>query len=361
MHLVQFSQNNMTQLTYAKAINSAIKIAMLKDEHVICYGLGADDPKGVFGTLSGLQQLFGDERVFDIPTSENAMTGVAIGASIGGYKTVLTHQRLDFALLSIDQIVNGAAKMHYMFNGEINVPLTIRMIIGRGWGQGPTHSQNLQAWFAHIPGLKVVMPASAFDAKGLLLSAIFDPNPVIFLEHRWLHNSMSSVPDEDYRIEIGKSKKLMDGDDITLVSMSYMTIEAIKASKYLKEKGINIDLIDLRSIKPLDLENILKSLSKTGRLLVLDTGAITCSVATDIIAKISINHFNLLKQNPSILAMPDYPEPTSYGLTKKFYKNAADVADRILSILDIKGIDPYCDMVMPNHHDVPGDWFQGPF
>ena len=351
----------MINSTYAQAINSAIKIAMSSDEHVICYGLGVDDPKGVFGTTIGLKELFGNERIFDMPTSENAMTGVAIGAAIGGYKTILTHQRLDFALLSLDQIVNGAAKMHYMFNGEINVPLTIRMIIGRGWGQGPTHSQNLQAWFAHIPGLKVVMPSSAFDAKGLLLSSIFDPNPVIFLEHRWLHNSTSYVPEEDYRIEIGLSKKLMNGDDITVVSMSYMTVEALKACKYLKEKGINVDLIDLRSIKPLDIENIVKSLSKTGKILVLDTGAKTCSVASDIIAKISTDNFMLLKQKPKILAMPDCPEPTSYGLTKRYYKSAADVAYEILNILDIKKIDPYIDIQQPLHHDIPGEWFKGPF
>ena len=351
----------MTLLTYAQAINSAIKIAMSKDEKVLCYGLGADDPKGIFGTTLGLKDIFGENRVFDMPTSENGMTGVAIGAAIGGYKTIITHQRLDFALLSIDQIVNGAAKMHYMFNGEINVPLTIRMIIGRGWGQGPTHSQNLQAWFAHIPGLKVVMPTSAYDAKGLLLSSIFDPNPVIFLEHRWLHNSTSNIPEDDYRIEIGLSNKLMEGDDITLVSMSYMTVEAIKAAEYLKEKGINIDLIDLRSIKPLDITSIVNSLSKTGKLLVLDTGAITCSVASDIIAKISTTNFNLFKEKPHILAMPDSPEPTSYGLTKNFYKNSADIADKILSILQIKGINPFKDIVEPLNHDVPDKTFKGPF
>ena len=175
------------------------------------------DPKGIFGSTLGLENKFGKERVFDMPTSENAMTGVAIGAAIGGYKTIMTHQRLDFFLFAMDQLVNGAAKMHYMFNGELKVPITIRLILGRGWGQGPTHSQNLQSWFAHIPGLKVVMPSSAEDAKGLLLSSIFDPNPVLFLEHRWLHNSSSDIIEGDFRIPLGKSKKLNKREMILLL------------------------------------------------------------------------------------------------------------------------------------------------
>lgn len=184
----------MAQLTFAKAINAALHEAMSLDSSVICYGLGVTDPKTVFGTTANLAERFGGDRVFDMPTSENAMTGIAIGAALNGIKPVMTHQRLDFFLLALDQLVNGAAKWHYMFGSQVTVPLTIRLILGRGWGQGPTHSQNLQAWFAHIPGLKVVMPTTPGDAKGLLLSSVFDPNPVVFLEHRWLHNTMGEVP-----------------------------------------------------------------------------------------------------------------------------------------------------------------------
>tara|TARA_Y100000589_G_scaffold328211_1_gene371811 strand:+ start:1739 stop:2794 length:1056 start_codon:yes stop_codon:yes gene_type:complete len=351
----------MQNITFAESINSAIEIAMNIDEKVICYGLGATDPKGIFGTTIGLEKKFGKERVFDMPTSENAMTGVAIGASIGGFKTIMTHQRLDFFLLAMDQLVNSAAKMHYMFNGELKVPITIRLILGRGWGQGPTHSQNLQSWFAHIPGLKIVMPSSAEDAKGLLLSSIFDSNPVLFLEHRWLHNSSSQVAEGDYRIKLGEAKKLLEGKDISIISMSYLTAEALKAANYLKNFGINCDLIDLRSIKPLDLKTIVNSLDKTGRILVLDTGASTCSVASDIITKLVTQYFSLFKVPPSILAMPDVPEPTSYALTKKFYIRAADIALRVLQILGIDNIDPHKDIPEPEPHDVPGDWFKGPF
>ena len=158
---------------YSEAVNEGISMAMEIDENVICYGLGVPDPKGVFGTTLGLREKFGGNRVFDIPTSENALTGVAIGASLNGIRPIFTHQRLDFFLLAMDQLINNAAKWSYMFGGQSCVPITIRLIIGRGWGQGPTHSQNLQAMFSHIPGLKVVMPATANDAKGLLLESIF--------------------------------------------------------------------------------------------------------------------------------------------------------------------------------------------
>ena len=204
-------------LTFAKAINEALSQAMQIDNSVICYGLGIDDPKGVFGTTLGLKEKFGNNRVFDVPASENALTGIAIGASLNGIRPVMSHQRLDFFLLAMDQLVNNAAKWHYMFGGKRSVPITIRLIIGRGWGQGPSHSQNLQAWLAHIPGLKVVMPTTARDAKGLLISSIFDDNPVLFIEHRWLYNLEDDVPEKDFRIPIGKAQQLKVGNDISIV------------------------------------------------------------------------------------------------------------------------------------------------
>ena len=180
-------KDKMINTNFASAINDALSVAMTSDKNIICYGLGVTDPKGVFGTTLGLEKKFGNDRVFDVPTSENALTGIGIGASLHNTKSIMTHQRLDFFLLAMDQLVNNAAKWYYMYGGKKSVPITIRLIIGRGWGQGPTHSQNLQSWFAHIPGLKVVIPTNPYDAKGMLLSAIRDPNPVIFLEHRWFH------------------------------------------------------------------------------------------------------------------------------------------------------------------------------
>ena len=350
------------KITFAEAINEALGQALRKDKNLICYGLGVTDPKAVFGTTKGLEKKFGSSRVFDMPTSENAMTGVGIGAGLNKIKSVVTHQRLDFFLLAMDQLINGAAKYHYMYGSKLSVPITIRLIIGRGWGQGPTHSQNLQAWFAHIPGLKVVMPSNAQDAKTLLLSAIHDPNPVIYLEHRWLHNSKGNVSKREIVEKLGKAKVLKKGKNITVISMSYMTVESMRAAIFLESKlNISIEVIDLRSIKPIDWEIIFKSVKKTGRVLVVDTGYTTGSVAGEIIARIMIDNFRNIKSPPARLAMPDVPEPTSFALTKNFYVDAKDIAEKILHILSLNPSVLKNGFKKNKNHDVPDEYFKGPF
>jgi pyruvate/2-oxoglutarate/acetoin dehydrogenase E1 component len=350
-------------ITFAAAVNEALTEAMLQDDNVICYGLGVTDPKAVFGTTSGLESRFGRSRVFDMPTSENAMTGVAIGAALGGLRPVMTHQRLDFFLLALDQLVNAAAKWHYMFGSQQSVPITIRLIVGRGWGQGPTHSQNLHAWFAHIPGLKVVMPTTPEDAKGLLLSSIFDPNPVVFIEHRWLHGGRSVVPEGDYRTPIGKARVLRTGTDITLVSMSYLAVEAMEAAKVLsRDHGIEAEVIDLRSVRPLDWQTVLSSVARTGRLLALDTGFATGSVAGEIVARASMELFDKLKERPSRLAMPDQSEPTSVALTRGFYVRAQQIVECVAEMLGRPvRLTEHDSASAAQVHDVPGPWFSGPF
>jgi pyruvate dehydrogenase E1 component beta subunit len=345
-----------------QAILEGIEQAMSQDNSVICYGLGADDPKGIFGTTLGLQKKFGAERVFDMPTSENAMTGVAIGAALAGLKPIMIHQRLDFFLLALDQLVNNAAKWQYMFGGQSSpVPIVIRLILGRGWGQGPTHSQNLQAWFNHIPGLKVVMPASAEDAKGLLLSSIFDPNPVVFLEHRWIHNLEGDVPVGDYRIPLGRAKLLSSGDQVTIVSMSYMTVEALHALEHLRAMNVSVDLLDLRTISPMDWPAIETSVKKTGRLLVLDTSNETNSVAGEIIARMSMRHFDVLKVAPRRLALPDHPSPTSPALSENYYQRAEHIVEAVGLMLGQDLRAQQITQLRKNPHDVPGAWFTGPF
>lgn len=348
-------------LTYTTAVNEALTIAMEHDPKVICFGLGVDDPKRIFGTTSNLQERFGKKRVFDMPTSENGMTGVGVGASLAGYRPVMVHQRLDFFLLAMDQLVNSAAKWYYMFGGQVSVPIVIRLIIGKGWGQGPTHSQNLQAWFSHIPGLKVVMPTTPADAKGLLLESIFDDNPVVFLEHRWVHNSEGQVPVGDYRVPIGKARIAREGKDITIVSMAYMTVEALQAAAYLENQGVSCEVIDLRTIRPIDWETIFTSVQKTKKLLVLDTGIATGSVAGEIIARVCMERFADLSQPPLRIAMPDNPEPTSFGLTKHYYPSCEAIVGSIAKMLS-KSID-VTELSKKRHclHDVPGDWFKGPF
>jgi pyruvate dehydrogenase E1 component beta subunit len=351
----------MPMMSFAAAIHDALAQALALDPRVVVYGLGATDPKGVFGTTLGLHEKFGTERVFDMPTSENAMTGIGVGAALGGLRPVLTHQRLDFALLSLDQIVNNAAKWRFMFGGKRGVPLTIRMIIGRGWGQGPTHSQSLQAWFAHVPGLKVVMPTTPEDAKGLLLASIFDDDPVIFLEHRWLHNMQGEVPAGDHRTPIGQARLLRPGADATVVATSLMTVEALHAVEHLAGQGVHCDLIDLRSVRPIDWPTLEASVRKTGRLLAVDTGYQTGGISGEIVARITGSCWKDLRAAPRRLAMPDVPEATSPALTQHYHVRAEHIAAALGELVG-RPVESASLAAARNHpHDVPGDWFKGPF
>jgi len=348
-------------LTAAESINQALKLSMQKDKNLICYGLGATDPAKIFNTTQNLLEKFGKERVFDVPTSENALTGIGIGACIGGLRVVMSHQRLDFALLSFDQIINNAAKWSYMFGGNSNpVSITIRMVIGKGWGQGPTHAQSLQSLFAHIPGLKVVMPSSPSDAKGLLISSIFDPDPVIFLEHRWLHGLKEKVNQNFYKTPLKKCKKIFSGKDITIVTMSNMTVEMKKIIKFLKIKKINCELIDLRTISPIDYNTIVKSVKKTGKLLIVDTSHKTLSISSQISSFISENNFEFLKMGPQIIGLPDYPVPTSHSLTKYYYPNSIKIINKILKMTN-KKVKINRKLFENKVHDKPGEWFTGAF
>lgn len=348
--------------TYAEAIREATDQCLAHNSAVYLMGLGVPDPKGVFGTTLGLQKKYGEKRVMDMPVSENAMTGVAIGSAIAGMRPIMTHQRVDFMLLSLDQIINNAAKWHYMFGGKMKVPLVIRMIIGQGWGQGPQHSQSLQALFAHIPGLKVVMPATAHDAKGLLIASVEDDNPVIYIEHRWLHNVFGLVPDKMYRVKIGQAQRLSQGKDITIVSSSYMSLEALKAVKILKKDRIGVDLIDLRTIKPLDEKTILKSVKKTGRLLVLDHAWKSFGVSAEIISLVSENAYDSLKAPPLRIALPDIPTPTSRALANHYYPRVIDVVNSAYKMLGLpKKSEEQLGILSDIPLDVPDKSFTGPF
>ena len=351
----------MTQKTFSAAINEALHEAMQADPTVICYGLGVTDPKAVFNTTYNLEKQFGVERVFDMPTSENAMTGVAIGAALNGIKSVVTHQRIDFFLLAMDQLVNGAAKWHYMFGSQKSVPITIRLIVGRGWGQGPTHSQNFHSWFSNVPGLKVVMPTSPKDHKGLLISSIFDDNPVIFIEQRWIHNTVGPVSENFFKTPIGKANIVKEGKDITIVAMSYLTNEAIRASEYLKEIGINAEILDLRSLKPIDYNTILKSVKKTRRIIVLDPSHKTCSYGSEIISTVSQKLFNKLKAPPSLMTFPDFPMPTSQAFNDSYYFGYKKIYIKIAKNIFNKKPSKIIQKDINKFHDVPDKNFLGPF
>ena len=351
----------MRKITFADAINEAIWTAMKESKDVITYGLGVPDPKGIFGTTLGLQDEFGAARVFDTPTSENAMTGIGIGAAINGLRPIMVHQRVDFFLLALDQLINNAAKWNFMFGGASKVPITIRLIVGHGWGQGPTHSQNLQSLFSQIPGLKVVIPSTAYDAKGLLLESIFDNDPVIFLEHRWLYGLESNVPESSYRIPIGKANLVNEGKDLTIVSLSYMTIESIQAVKELEKIGIHCDLIDLRTTSPLDFDLVRESVKKTGKLIAVDSSVKNFSVASEVIADCSIEVHKYLKKPPRRVALDNAPSPTSFGLTESYYNGALEIYNEALNLLGINENNTQNKFLKEKPHDVPGDWFKGPF
>lgn len=347
------------QLSYCEAVREATDECMAADPSVYVMGLGVPDPKAIFGSTAGLQEKYGSERVMDMPLSENAMTGVAIGSALRGMRPILTHQRLDFLLLSLDQIINNAAKWHYMFGGKQSVPIVIRAVIGRGWGQGPQHSQSLQAIFTQIPGLRVIMPATPYDAKGLLITAIEESNPVIMLEHRWLHQTSGAVPEGLYRIPLGQAALKREGQDVTLIGNSYTTLECINAAEALADQGIEADVIDLRSLAPWDRKTVFASVRKTGRVIVTDGACRTGSFAGELVAEITEQCFDSLKLAPRRICHPDVPVPTSPALTANYYPGADSIAQLALELMGQKRrpLVPASDVP----HDVPNPAFRGPF
>jgi len=354
------------EIKYSEAIREALAQVMAKDERVFIMGIGVDDQKGIFGTTLDLHKEFGRKRVFDTPVSENTITGVGLGSALVGMRPVIVHARIDFMLYSMDQIVNHAAIWNYMSGGRLKVPLIIRAIIGRGWGQGAQHSKNLQAMFMHIPGLKVVMPTTPYDVKGLLISSIEDNNPIIFIEHRWLYNIKGYVPEKMYRVPIGKAKIVRKGEDITIAATSYMTMESIKASNILEKIEVYPEIVDIRTIKPLDRDLIIESVKRTGRLLVVDSGWTTGGIAAEVIASVVESIYNDLECSPQRICLTDTPTPTSNALTKYFYPTHVDIVKKVLKMLNKSEKDiskiikaEQKNKVIPS--DVPDLSFTGPF
>src|SRR6266852_5792939 len=257
-------------LSYVDAISEATDLEMARDPSVIVFGLDVDDPKAIQGTTSGLLEKYGPERVFGTPLSEDAMTGVAIGMAFAGLRPIHIHIRMDFLMLAMNQLINVAAKSRYMYGGQLHVPLVVRAMIGKSWGQGAQHSQGLHSFFMHVPGLKVVAPATPYDAKGCLIAAIRDDNPVLYVEHRILHFLKGPVPEDPYTVQPGRARVTATGGDVTLVGISHMQVECLKARCYLEDAGIAAEVIDPIWLSPLDVDTIAGSVRKTGRLLVVD-------------------------------------------------------------------------------------------
>ena len=339
------------KIKFSEAIKQSINELMLKDKNIILMGLGVGDAKNIFGTTAGLKEKFGNNRVFDVPCSENALTGIAIGFGIRK-KVILTHQRFDFALLSFDQLINNAAKLHYMFGGNINTNITIRAIIGKGWGQGPTHSQNFQSLLAHIPGIKIFYPFSANDIYNILIKSVNDPNPVLILEHRWLYELKSTIK---YVKKINPVKHLSSGKTATIVCMGETVLDAHKIKKNYQLKKIKFDIFQLISINPLNLGLIKKSLKKTKKLIILDPSNQTMSISSEIVARMKNENINF---RSLVIANPDFPTPTSYFLTKKFYPQTNEIIKKINIFLKLN-FKVYNET--GKFHDIPDQDFIGPF
>ena len=321
------------KLQYSLAINEAFHQMMESDETVFLIGQGVKSPWYVGNTALGLLERFGADRVIDTPVSENAITGAAVGAAIAGMRPVVVHPRMDFMLYAFDPIINQAANWHYMSGGNSTVPVVIWGIINRGGEQAAQHSQALHGLFSQIPGLKVVMPSTPYDAKGLMVAAIEDENPVVFIDDRWLYGIEDDVPEELYSVQIGKGIIRRPGKDLTLVGISYMAHIALNASAILEKEGIDIEVIDLRTIKPIDTELLFESVRKTGRVIIADVGWKTCGVAAELSALINENVFEYLKSPVARVALPDVPAPASRDLEEAYYPKEGNIILTVKKIL----------------------------
>lgn len=327
---------NNRELNYALAINEALRQTMEEDESIFLIGQGVKSPWYVGHTCNGLIERFGEKRVIDTPVSENAVTGAAVGAALAGMKAVVVHPRMDFMLYAMDPIINEAANWYYMNGGKLSVPVVIWGIINRGGGQASQHSQALHALFAHIPGLKVVMPSTPYDAKGLMVAAIRDSNPVIFIDDRWLYSKKNYVPENLYEVKIGKAVLRKEGKDVTVVSSSYTSHLSFIVAEELMPEGIDVELIDLRSLKPFDGELILNSVRKTGKLLVVDGGWVSFGASAEIAAYVAEKGFDFLKASVKRLALMDSPAPASRELEKEYFINESKIREAIVSLYNEK-------------------------
>jgi pyruvate dehydrogenase E1 component beta subunit len=322
----------MSRWTFRKSLNEALRTEMLSDPEVFVFGLDVDDHKALFGSTENILRDFGSDRIFGTPLSEDAMTGFAIGASLRGKKPIHIHIRADFALLAVNQLVNMASNIHYLTAGNLNVPITIRAIIGRGWGQGLQHSKSVHSLFSHFPGLKVVMPSSPQDAYSLLRRAIQDPNPVLFLEHRWLYDVEGEV-DINLKSDYTPAR-VREGNDITIVANSWMTIEALKAHEVLNSAGISAEVFDLRGISPLELGSIIESVKRTKHCIVVDHDWVEFGLAAELVARIQEAAFHDLKKPVRRLGFRPVPCPTSRPLENKFYPRSQEIIGLACELLE---------------------------
>lgn len=354
------TQADVRLIRYVDALREAFEQEMERDPSVFLFGLDVDDHKGIQGSTVGLQEKFGKDRVFCTPLSEDAMTGIAIGAAMAGMRPIHVHIRMDFMLLCMNQLINMGAKAHYMYNGQVKVPLVIRTMIGRSWGQGGQHSQALHSLFMHIPGLKVVAPSNANDAKGCMIAAIRDNNPVVFIEHRLLYAVDGYVPYQSFEVPLGKARVLQEGDDVTIVAVSHMMMEALRAQKHLEGVGIKAEIIDPITLWPLDMDTIMQSVRKTGKLLVVDNAWLTCGASSEILTQV-YERCRASGENMPEMARMGFAFttcPTTKPLENAFYPNGQTIAKQAYEM--VKGRNA-ASWEPPAATKTEIDAFKGPF
>ncbi len=323
----------MREIEYRGAIKEAIIEEMDSDRRVFLIGEEIGVYGGSFKVYRGLLDRYGPERVINTPIAENTIAGAAIGAALTGYRPVAEIMAIDFTTLAMDQIVNHAAKIHFLSGGNVNVPLVIRTQGGVGKGVAAQHSQSLEAWFYHVPGLKVVMPSTPYDAKGLLKTAIRDDGPVIFIEHKKLYSVRGGVPEEDYTIPFGKAEVKREGNDITIFAYSNMIIKSLEAAEELSRHGISCEIVDPRTLVPLDINLLVDSVKKTGRLIVVSEACSRGSVASDISARVTERAFEYLKAPVKIVAGLNTPIPYNSTLEKASIPQVNDIIEAAKKML----------------------------
>jgi acetoin:2,6-dichlorophenolindophenol oxidoreductase subunit beta len=333
----------MAKKSYRQAINEALRQEMRRDPNVIVLGEdvagghgGSGETGGVggvFGLTAGLYKEFGLERVLDTPISESAIMGAAAGAAVTGMRPVAEIMFVDFVGVCFDQIYNQAAKFRYMFGGKAKTPLVIRTAIGAGFRGGAQHSQTLHPLFTMVPGLKVVMPTNAYDAKGLLINAIRDDDPVIFMESKVLYDSEMEVPDEAYRIPFGEANVVREGKDLTILGFGAMVPRAVAVAEALAAEGISIEVVDPRTTSPLDEDTILESVAKTGRLIVVDESPPRCSMAADIASLVADKGFKSLKAPIKAVTCPHTPVPFAPVLEDEYIPNPRRITEAVRAVL----------------------------
>lgn len=318
-------------ISYVDAIREATHDLMERDDRVVMFGLDVDDPKATFETTRGLPEAFGSERVFGTPLSEDAMTGIGVGMALAGLHPIHNHYRMDFTTLAMNQLINVAAKTHAMSGGAQNVPFTVRMLIGKSWGQGAQHSQSLYPLFMNIPGLRMAAPTTPYDVKACLTWLTEDENPGILVEHRLLYFQKGWVPEGRLTAEFGKARIVRTGTDITIVGISYQNIEAIRAASYLEEVGISAEVIDPIWLNPLDIDTIAASVAKTGILLTVDNSWLQCGAGAEIIARLHEQGISFVSKR---LGFAETPCPTTPSLEAGFYPDAIKIAEVAGNLVD---------------------------